>query len=424
MYLMFIEGESEMNICVTVNSKYMRYLYVMLQSLYENNKKGSIDLYVLQRDFTDFDKKEISYITSQFENRVHFIWVDEHKFDDMPRYTGGRSNLSLEIYFRLLIPEFLPDTLERILMLDVDIVVNKDISELYNIDFQGKMLAAAPNMCHNFEVRKDWRKWYPAGRTNWTHYNTGILMWNLAGIRKAYPEEYIFRQVWKQKIETATFEEELFNVEFGEDLIQEIPAEKWNYIVTHMNFFYNPKFEKYNSVEDVKRECSIVHYAAMNPWQDGTKSDMFRIWWEYARKTPYYTEILEESYIKAERLAAKQEKILKYIDLMLNEYTAKKIIDNLEERKSHRIMIYGAGRVARCLNTILKESDIEVVGYIDKSYRGKFCGMYPVGLEAVKNFENEIDLIIVSLGYYYDAIKPELESYTKCKIVSIDEIIK
>lgn len=413
-----------MNICVTVNSKYMRYLYVMLQSLYENNKKGSIDLYVLQRDFTDFDKKEISYITSQFGNRVYFIWVDEHKFDDMPRYKGGRNNLSLEIYFRLLLPELLPDDLNRVLMLDVDIVVNKDISELYEIDFEDKMLAAAPNMCHNFEVRKEWRKWYPESRSNWTHYNTGILMWNLEKIRETYPKEYIFRQAWKQKIETATFEEELFNVEFGEELIKEVSAEKWDYIVTHMHFFHNPKFEVYNSIQDIKRECAIVHYAAMNPWQEGVKSEAFEIWWEYARKTPYYDEILEESYIKAEKLVEKQEKILKYIDLMLNECTAKKIIENLQERRSYRILIYGAGRVARCLNTILKNSNIEIAGYIDKNYRGKFCGMQPMGLEAVKEYEEEIDLIVVSLGYYYNTIKPELEAYTTCRIISIDEIIK
>ena len=75
-----------MNICVTVSSQYMRYLYIMLQSLYENNKKNSINLYVIQRNFTDEDKKVIFDLTDRFKNTVNYIWVDEHKFDNMPKH--------------------------------------------------------------------------------------------------------------------------------------------------------------------------------------------------------------------------------------------------------------------------------------------------------------------------------------------------
>ena len=206
-----------MNVCVTVNSKYMRYLYTMLLSLYKNNKRGSICLYVIQRDFTEENKKTILDLTEQYENWVKYIWIDEHKFDSMPVYTKERKNLSLEIYFRLLIPELIPDEIDKILMLDVDIVVNHSIEELYALDMSKKCLGAAPNMCANFIVDKTFRKWYPKDRTHWIHYNTGVLIWNLKRIREKYPREYLFQMAFKHKIETSTFEEELFNVEFGEN---------------------------------------------------------------------------------------------------------------------------------------------------------------------------------------------------------------
>lgn len=81
-----------MNICVTVNSKYE---FVMLQSLYENHGNGEICLYVIQRDFTDFDKKDIAELSAQFENKVIFITADPRRFDNFPISNTGRDNLSL-----------------------------------------------------------------------------------------------------------------------------------------------------------------------------------------------------------------------------------------------------------------------------------------------------------------------------------------
>ena len=150
-----------MNVCVTVNSKYEKYLFVMLQSLYENHAKGDIHLFVIQRDFTDFDKEDIRELSVEYKNKVTYIMAHPQKFDNFPVSNTGRNNLSLEIYFRLLLPEYLPREIDRVLMLDVDIVVNRELRDLYNIDFQEHYLAAAPNMCHNFLVPEGWRVWYP-----------------------------------------------------------------------------------------------------------------------------------------------------------------------------------------------------------------------------------------------------------------------
>lgn len=47
----------------------------------------------------------------KYENNVTYITADPRKFDDLPMSNTGRDNLSLEIYFRLLLPEYLPGSL-------------------------------------------------------------------------------------------------------------------------------------------------------------------------------------------------------------------------------------------------------------------------------------------------------------------------
>ena len=73
-----------MNIVVAANSKYMRYLYIMLSSLIENNRDEEINIFVMQRDFTDNDKTCIKELTEKYEKSVSFLFVDEKRFKGLP----------------------------------------------------------------------------------------------------------------------------------------------------------------------------------------------------------------------------------------------------------------------------------------------------------------------------------------------------
>lgn len=294
-----------MNICVTVNSKYMRYLYVMLLSLFETNKDSVGCLYVLERDFSDADKSTIRELCERFGWHVDFIHIDESRFAAIQQHFDEGTTLSPDIYSRLFIPDVLPVSIDRVLMLDVDLVILGSLKELYNVDFDGRYFAAAPNMCHNGVVPVEWRKWYPSGRTNWTHYNTGILLWNLKKWRSDFSQGHLLDLAIHSKIGEQTFEEELFNVWFGEDKILSVPAEKWDYITTHEQTFAHPNFYVYQNNEELKEKCRILHFAARNPWQAGVKNEKYHLWWDVAAKTPFYTEFLQESYEQAERLIAR-----------------------------------------------------------------------------------------------------------------------
>ncbi len=370
---------SVMNVCVTVNSKYVRYLYTMLLSLYKNNKKGSIFLYVIQRDFMERDKKVILDLTEKYDNHVKYIWVDERKFDSMPSHMEDRENLSLEIYFRLLIPEIIPDYVDRILMLDVDIIVNHSIEELFMMDMGEKCLGAAPNMCANFIVEKKFRKWYPKERTHWTHYNTGILLWNLKKIRENYPREYLFRMAFKHKIETSTFEEELFNVEFGEKDILALDPMKWDYISTRVNKFNKPNFKKYQSLEELKSGCSIIHYAGLNPWEAGVKDKSFSLWWDYAKETPYYYGFLEEQLEKTEAYIIKKSRdVNQEIDVqtlsLLFHFKGTEDFKRLLNEEDAAIYLWGAGEMGERFYQLLKSVNLQkkLVGVIDEKKNGIF----------------------------------------------------
>ena len=437
---------SKINICVTVNSKYERYLFIMLMSLYRENKKRGVNLFVIERDFTDADKEDIIGITQEYNNAVRFIHVDSEIFSGMPMSKKGRDNLSLEIYFRLLIPEFLPKEIERVLMLDVDIVVLHDLSDLYDIDFQGRYLAAAPNMCHNCTIPETWLAWYGENRNNRTHYNTGILLWNLKKIREDFEERYIFKQAWKHPIDVATFEEELFNVVFGESGIYELKPERFNYICTHEYEFETPNFYVYVSNAELKNKCSIVHYAALNPWQGGVKNEKFSLWWDVCKQTKYHHAILEECYkqdqyylreykkkrddeidsikMDYERRVETEKGKLNIIGRLLDSETGKSISKKLQDIGINKIFLYGATNVARVLRKVLLEYNIETVCYIDKYYKGSFDGIRCYEVSSFLDIRSMASCMIITNSQFSDEIIADFSDISKLLIFTVEELIE
>lgn len=285
-----------MNICMTINSKYVRYTYVTLLSLYKNAEKGDIRLFIIHDDLTDEDKQVLGELTREYENTVEYIDCDMNVLNSMPVFRGEkRDRYPISIFSRLLIPRYIPEDIDRLLLLDSDIIINKPIDALYHIDMEENYFAAAINMCGNGVIPLKHRKWYGENRHQWLHYNIGVLLWDLDKIRKELPSDYIFNLAWKwDKVQVDTFDEELLNVEFGENKILRIPEERWNYITPWSNRYGRPLFYKYTSYEEMKKTCAVIHYAGFAPWKGDYVDESYDLWWDYAKQTPFFNGFLDE----------------------------------------------------------------------------------------------------------------------------------
>ena len=47
--------------------------------------------------------------------------------------------------------------------------------------------------------------------------------------------------------------------------------------------------------QEVKEQVTIVHYIGYKPWSgDCVHFDIEQLWWDYAKMTPFYVELIEE----------------------------------------------------------------------------------------------------------------------------------
>lgn len=204
------------------DDKFAGILGISMVSLYENNKDmENIIVYIMDGGISVSNKKKINSVSGLY-NRPFPIWI---KAKDISKELNIEVNIdrgSLSQYSRLFISSLLPENLERVLYLDCDIIINKPINELWNLNLHGKTIAA---------LKDAFSKYYRINislHTNDIMFNSGVMLIDL--------------ERWKnQKIESRL----LRFIIFKNGKIQQGDQGALNAVLSHDVYCFEPK---YNSV--------------------------------------------------------------------------------------------------------------------------------------------------------------------------------
>lgn len=123
----------------TNNSHHLRYLAVAVRSVVFNcSKPSAVRVHILWSQLSEDDLARLKRSWADFEGQVQF-----HRVDPMIEAIKEQHNHGFWNYFWL--DRFLPESAERCLYLDCDIVCSRDISELWEIDLGDCVVGAVPD---------------------------------------------------------------------------------------------------------------------------------------------------------------------------------------------------------------------------------------------------------------------------------------
>lgn len=279
--------QTSMNLLICINQKYVRYAYVMLTSFLENNTQP-LFVYVLYRDLTDDGRQALCQLSNAHSIDFHFIYVPDHLLP--PARVLATSSWGLEAYFRLAATDLLPDSLERILYLDTDIIVNGPLNGLYFCDMQGNKIAACKEFTSTppFDSYRD-ELFAPLFSDNFFYFNSGMILYDLNAMRPHYS--------FRTYMELAKFLN--YKIQFpDQDLLNYCHHNETLFVDTlrynlHARYAYTHYSMHY---EDIKEHAAVVHYASSKPWRSNfVHCEVEQLWWDYAKKTPFFIELLRET---------------------------------------------------------------------------------------------------------------------------------
>ena len=268
-----------MNILLAGNDAYAFGTKVMLTSLLENRSDDEVTIYFTYNQLSDVHKEEYSNLVNKYNHcAIHFIFIPLELFHDVPLKATTNPYITVETYFRMAMCETLPFSVDRILYLDTDIIVNRGWSEFYHTKFKDEIAAVACQdygLCIADKIRK---KVYENINfdLNDPYFNAGVMLINLKYVREHYSLS-LFKQYISDHYESLIFHD------------QDVLNSTFKNHIQYMDFnLYNcrPFFYPYNKKSaKIIREAVFIHYGE-KPWNiDFTDiKGAGELFWEYALK--------------------------------------------------------------------------------------------------------------------------------------------
>jgi lipopolysaccharide biosynthesis glycosyltransferase len=266
--------EQPIIIVVACDNHYMPLLAALMKSIEVNHKTSEhIDFYILDDGIYPWNKSKL--INSVSHSVFTIIWVSKKKA--IPKGMSipyDNSSYPLIIHMRMFIPYFIPPEYEKVIYMDVDMIVTDDISRLWHTDMQGRTIAAVTDVrIREFGNSQAVLNYKELGFDAGTRYfNTGILLINPRVWRDGDLTTIVFRCIEENR-EYANYPDQYgLNVVFANQWLEIDPkwswsAADWNPEASLIHFIWRKPIYKTYRYEKRYQDL-FFQYLKLTQWRD------------------------------------------------------------------------------------------------------------------------------------------------------------
>jgi lipopolysaccharide biosynthesis glycosyltransferase len=236
------------------NERYFPGLYCAVASALNHvSWKTSVNLWVVDGGISQASKDRLERLVDRFGNQVRlkFVPADESVFRGAT-LGPGESHMT---YGRILLPHLLD--VPRLIYLDCDVLVFRDLSELFNLDLSpGKFLAAVADS-ETLSLAEDCPTIADALRlpAEGAYFNCGVMLMNLDELRKQHFFERAV-EFLNRKSAYRFWDQSAINfLLYGQ--IHALPE------------YWNRASWRFDAQQDNDLDC-VLHYTTSAPWLRGT----------------------------------------------------------------------------------------------------------------------------------------------------------
>lgn len=161
----------EKNIFAACDDNFVEHFCVLASSIYVHNEDAN--LYLMGVSLNDQSRKVVADTANQFGRKIEIIDIDPQLLNNFP----ATERWTVAAWSRLYADSLLPRGLGKVLYLDCDILVVADLSDLFELDMEGKSTAARGGSDQEeFVVER--RHALNLGQND-PYFNSGVLLMDL-----------------------------------------------------------------------------------------------------------------------------------------------------------------------------------------------------------------------------------------------------
>lgn len=288
-----------MHICCNIDDTYAPHCGVMLTSFFEHCNGAMFEVHILISQLNETNRKYLNEIAEQNHSICHFHQVHSDKLHSF-KYSNGRRKLSEATYYRLFLSSVLDESISKVLYLDSDMIIQRDLSPLFSIDLTGYALAATKDL---FIMTDEYRLELslPHGTS---YFNAGMMLINLDYWRKTNAEDKLIKFAMKER-PVNNQDQDALNAVFSNKWFKLSP--KWSrfFPYNYDNSFFENSIDKKEFIHNP----AIIHFFDLfKPWNKIPW--VGRKWMKY--KKQYYSYLKATPWGKLEPQKLVLEKYQKY----------------------------------------------------------------------------------------------------------------
>lgn len=284
------------NIVCCTDHKYIMPTGVMIYSVCKNHQENTVIFHLIcNDDITPNDKEKIKKIIVKFKNHVIFYNID---FNIPKCFTIGENNqsnhITISTYYRIFLTDILPKELDKVIYLDVDLVIKHSLYDIYNINIDDYGIAATYDS--SFQNSDNYKRLKLL--ENDSYFNAGVLLINLNFWRENNIKQKCIDVATKMKGKLKYHDQDILNYIFYQKKI--ILPFTYN---LSSGFLYNDYTLSNKFQEELNYAINnpyIIHYTgASKPWHSSCIHPYRQDFIYYFKQTEWYNPIkFTLSYIK------------------------------------------------------------------------------------------------------------------------------
>ena len=267
------------------DNRFADILGVSLVSLYENSKDmKDIFVYILDSGISAENKEKV-LSTAHTYGRTSLEFIEATDITKKLQIDVSVDRGSLSQYARLFVSSTLPDNLERVLYLDCDVLINKSIRELWNLDLHDKTVGALMDAFsryyrRNIDLEPDA-----------IMFNSGVMLIDLVRWKRNKIEEKLLEFIVKKNGQIQQGDQGVLNAILSHDTYCFEP--RFNSVTIFYDFTYEelmiyrkpPKFYTKKQIKVAVEHPSIIHFTtsfmSKRAWMHGCHHRYVNQWLKY-----------------------------------------------------------------------------------------------------------------------------------------------
>jgi lipopolysaccharide biosynthesis glycosyltransferase len=261
----------------------------MLHSVLAHSGDDAVHVHYLHGPgFSADDAARLGQMVEAGGGRISFLEIADDLVEGLPaldpRTAPARERISSTMWYRILLPELLPEV-ERVLYLDVDTIAMSPLGPLWETDLSDHYLAAVTNVFQPDHLPRLGELGIDDPRD---YFNSGVVLFNLELMRRDGATERLRQCGQARRDELWWPDQDALNLVLGSRRVPLHP--RWNCMNSLMEFPWSVYVFGRRAVAEARESPAIRHFegpARNKPWHYLCPTDMRAPYLEHRRHTPW-----------------------------------------------------------------------------------------------------------------------------------------